>query len=177
MRPPFWMTEKSFFFTPPTNVFQSSPKLAEIIFTPSLRKAIICFWDFQNRLPGTANQNMPLSQQTGVEWIVSHRIFDGFTPNLLRELVTLFWGRLTCFLSHMTAWPPDCCLQQYLHIFSHWSLWQPLEPYGKKFWNLAPSLSLVLSLYLPSFLSLIGALYLHQLVKIGTVGFPGSRLV
>ena len=47
--------------------------------------------DFQNRLSGTANRKQQQSRQTK-SWVVCQHVFDGFTPNLLRVLGTLFWG-------------------------------------------------------------------------------------
>ena len=68
--------------TTPTRVVKSSPNLAEIIFRPGLTKPITCFFDFPNRLPITANQNVQLSHQTG-SWVVAQQIFDGFASNLV----------------------------------------------------------------------------------------------
>src|SRR4029434_2601808 len=48
-----------------------------------------------------------------------------------------------------------CCLQLYLLLLflCHWSQWQPLEPYGNFFRNLAHSLRTVPTLLTPSFMS------------------------
>ena len=106
--------------------------------------------------------------------------------------------------SYYYWWPsseaaePLKCFYLFLLLFiiflSHWSLWQPLEPYGHVLCNLAHSLRTGPSLSTPSFMSSIWGiatnwskldLCLHtqplnrmtDFQKWGTVGFPGSRRV
>ena len=75
-------------------------------------------------------------------------------------------------------------------FLSHWSLWQPLEPYGKscEIWH---TLSTIPSLFSPSFMSPIGAplvpptgqswtcvyTLMTDFQKSSTNGFPGSRRI
>ena len=74
--------------TPPTIVVISSSKLPVMIFRPSLTKVIPWRFDFLNRLSGTANQNWPKSNQTGI-WVKSKQIFNISTLNLVYRWKTL----------------------------------------------------------------------------------------
>ena len=49
--------EKRLFVSPPTIFVESSSKLPQMIFRPSLTKVIVWIFDFRNRLLITANQN------------------------------------------------------------------------------------------------------------------------
>ena len=57
---------------------------------------------FRNRLSGTANRKQQQSRQTE-SCVLSQQIFDGFTPNLLPVLGTLFWGCRKFLLGHLTC--------------------------------------------------------------------------
>ena len=63
-------------------VVQSSPNLAQVIFIPSLTKDITCFFDFLNRLTGTANQSHQPSHHKGSE-VISQHLFTALTPNVV----------------------------------------------------------------------------------------------
>ena len=75
--------------------------------------------DFQNRLPGTANRNRQQSRQTE-SCVVSQQILDGFTPNLLRVLGTLFWGCRKFLLGHLTCLATPLLLAAIFYYYYHY---------------------------------------------------------
>ena len=82
-----------------------------MIFRPSLPKTIIWISDFQNNLSITANRNWRRSHQTGSE-VISQKLFDVLTGNLVYGLEIHFWGYFLVSWSQWwdmktkSMWPP-----------------------------------------------------------------------
>ena len=77
--------------TPPTISVKSSSKLPDMLFRPSLTKAMVENVDLHHRLSVTANQIQQKSHQKGSE-VISQQFFEAVTPSLVCLLGTLFRG-------------------------------------------------------------------------------------